>query len=121
MGSEMCIRDSLNRVSVWRPQKDAAQTYYITDNTSGQILEIPFVANEDVRVIDPEVMTLTNGRSYTITAPAPEDGEAATVSVNFVVLDEEVSAPDAIASALIENGCNEQLELLTDVLESNVP
>lgn len=113
----VCLYD-LERVRVWRPETSEAQTYHITDNSSGQILDIPFVEGETMRVIDPQVMSLANEGSYTFTAPAPEEGEATSVSVNFVTMNEQYGEADDLAVALIENGCTTQLGLLTDTLES---
>jgi len=66
---------------------------------------------------------LSNGSTYTITAPSPAagagEGGASSVNVKFVALTEEYAAPDQLAQALISNGCTSQLGLLADTLEAS--
>jgi hypothetical protein len=117
-GGNMCLYD-LNAVRLWRPDSEGAQTYQIQDQANSSSIEVPFVETETVRALDPTGLPLTSGRSYTITAPAAEEGEPASVNVTFVVLSEQYSAPDQLAQALVENGCTTQLGLLADTLEAS--
>ncbi len=114
----VCLYD-LNAVRLWRPESEDAQTYQIRDAAGESSVEVPFVETETVRALDPAGLPLMSGGSYTITAPASEDGEAATVNVTFVALTEQYAAPDQLAQALIENGCTTQLGLLADTLEAS--
>ena len=112
----VCLYD-LDRVRLWRPETDGAQTYKIQDKATQASLDVEFVGTEAVRALDPAGMTLTGGTSYTITAPAGEDGQASTVDITLITLTEEYDDPAALASALHQNGCTEQLGLLADTLE----
>ncbi|WP_299193570.1 hypothetical protein [uncultured Erythrobacter sp.] len=114
----VCLYD-LGSVRLWRPEATEAQTYQIRDAASQGSLEVSFVESEAVRALDPNGLPITDGGNYTITAPAGEDSEAASVNVTFVTMDEEYAAPDALAQALIDNGCTTQLALLADTLEAS--
>ena len=115
----VCLYD-VERVRLWRPEAGEAATYQIKDQSSDSSLDVEFVESEAVRALDPAGLTLADGGTYTITAPASEEGEATSANVSVVVLDENYTAPDQLAQALIENGCTTQLELLADTLEAQV-
>lgn len=117
-GGNVCLYD-LNAVRLWRADTENAQTYQIQDQATASSIDVPFVGTETSRAIDPTGLPLTDGGTYTITAPPSEEGEAAAVSVTFVALEEQYSAPDQLAQALIENGCTTQLDLLADTLEAS--
>ncbi|MFU7529400.1 hypothetical protein [Qipengyuania sp. ASV99] len=118
----MCLYD-LDAVRLWRPDAASAQTFKITDQATNASVDVAFVETEAVRALDPQGLMLSNGGSYTITAPAPAEGAgedgASSVNVKFVALTEEYAAPDQLAQALISNGCTSQLGLLADTLEAS--
>lgn len=115
----MCLYD-LSSVRLWRSDASSGQTYTVANAATNATLDVQFVETEAVRSLDPEGFMLSDGGSYTISGPAGEDGAAATANVTFVALSEEYAAPDALAEALIANGCTTQLELLADTLEASV-
>jgi len=115
----VCLYD-LSRIRLWREELGEAQTITITDQSSQASLAVPFFKEDFLRVIDPDVLPVVEGGNYTITTPASEGTEPRSVSVTFVTLAEEYDTPDALAEALITNGCMAQLEALTDILESGV-
>ncbi len=116
----ICLYD-IERIRLWRPEASDAQTVTITDQASQASLAVPFVETEAVRALDPDGLAVSNGGNYTITTPGSEGAEPSTVSVKFVSLSEEYETPDALAQALIANGCTTQLGLLADTLEASVP
>ena len=116
----VCLYD-MSAIRLWRPVADEAQTYSIVDQGSDTALDVTFVGTEAVRALDPAVITINPGTEYDILAPAAEGGseERPTVSIRFVMLDEEYETPDALAGALIANGCTAQLSVLADSLEED--
>ncbi|MEP3421805.1 MAG: hypothetical protein ABJN35_08740 [Erythrobacter sp.] len=114
----VCLYD-LETVRLWRPATEGPQTYQITDQTTQTTLDVNFVETEVLRALDPDGLSLSEGTTYTVTAPAGEDGEQATTELTFVQLTDEGLAPDALAQTLIENGCMTQLTQLADKLEAS--
>jgi len=122
VAGNICLLD-LERVRLWRPDAEAAQTYRILDMSSDKDLEVAFVQSVSVRALDPGAMRLREGADYAIFAPSQEDGGARPkVEVRFVTLDPEAdySSPARLAAALHENGCDQQFALLADTLEGAV-
>ncbi len=115
----MCLYD-LASVRLWRPDATSGQTFTVTEASTNSSLDVEFVETEAVRSLDPENFSLTSGSSYTISGPAGEDGTPSNANVTFVALSEDYDAPDALAEALIANGCTTQLELLADTMEASV-
>lgn len=117
----VCLYD-MSAIRLWRPTADEAETYSIVDQNSDTALDVTFVGTEAVRALDPEVITINAGTEYSILAPAAEgeNEERSTVNVRFVPLTGEYETPDALAAALVENGCTTQLALLADTLEASV-
>lgn len=115
----MCVYD-LASVRLWRSDASSAQTFTIAEAGGDGSLDVAFVETEAVRSLDPQGLMVTGGVSYTITGPSGEEGERATANVTFVELTQEYDTPDALAEALIANGCTTQLDLLADTLEASV-
>lgn len=112
-----CLYD-LENVRLWRPGATEGQTYTIKPQGSDMTLDVNFVETESMRALDPEGLKLTDGGMYTITGPAVEETPASSVDVKIVALTETYRAPDALASALAENGCMGQLAALGDIAEA---
>ena len=119
-GGSVCLYDT-SAIRLWRPIADEAQTYSIVDQGTQTALDVTFVGTEAVRALDPAVITISSGTEYSILAPAMagENEERPTVNVRFVTLDQEYETPDALAGALIANGCTAQLAVLADTLEED--
>ena len=112
-----CLYD-LENVRLWRPGATDGQTYTITQPDSDMTLDVNFVEKESMRTLDPEGFKLADGSTYTITGPATEEAEAASVDVKIVALTETYRQPDALAAALADNGCFGQLAALGDIAEA---
>ncbi len=126
-----CLLD-FERVRLWRPTAEAAQTYTFADQTGATSLDVTFVGTEVMRTLDPAGLTLADGMSYTITGPlaAQAEGEEAgeepaepaaapaSINVTFVSMPADISQPAQLAAALAERGCMTQLSLLGDVAEA---
>ena len=114
----VCLYD-LEAVRLWRPVAEVAQTYQFRDQTTQSSLDVNFVGTESLRVLDPEGLMLEDGNTYTVTAPAGEDGESASVEMTFVKLTDEDLSPGELAQTLIEKGCMTQLGQLADRMEAS--
>lgn len=115
----MCLYD-LDRVRLWRPQTDVAQTFRIVDQATQATLEVNFVDNEEMRVLDPTAMNVVNGGTYSIMAPTAdeEEGPGDPVTITVVELAGELDRPDMLAAALAEAGCTSQLTRLGETAEA---
>ena len=58
--------------------------------------------------LDPERLTVTEGKTYTISGP---DGAEPT-KITFVDLGQQYRRPDELAATLFDKGCSMQFELL---------
>lgn len=112
-----CLYD-LADVTLWRPSRDEAQTFTITEKGTGKSLAVNFVATEAMRSLDPEGLQLTDGATYTITGPGSAEGSAASVDVTIIAMSATFAQPDQLAQALVDNGCMMQLALLADTAEA---
>lgn len=99
-------------VRLWRRDTAAEGRYSITDPASTARQSIQFAAGEMLAPWDNAAMAITPGRDYRI-AGSPTEGEA---TVSFAVIEQPSADPEGLASQLIENGCNRQLELLSSAL-----
>lgn len=117
-GGPMCVVE-LDRVRLWRPERDEPQTYSLVNQATQDSLDVTFVGTEAVRAVDPNGLVISDGGSYRVTAPvSAETGEASSVVISFALITEDVESPAALASALYAHGCTAQLELMADVAEA---
>ncbi|WP_298303759.1 hypothetical protein [uncultured Erythrobacter sp.] len=112
-----CLYD-LENVRLWRPSAGEGETYTIAPQGSETALDVNFVETESMRALDPEGLKLTDGGTYTITAPAVEEAPGAAVNVRIVAMSETYRQPDLLAAALAEKGCMGQLAVLGDIAEA---
>jgi hypothetical protein len=111
----VCLYD-LATVRLWRPGTEGTSTYRIGADGSDAQAEVTFDDTVTVAALDPARLPVTENGRYVITAP---DGSTAA-HINFVLLADDVAAPDALAEALIAKGCTVQLETLANSLEASV-
>lgn len=94
-------------VMLWRP--DATAPVRFTINGPGGARTLDWAANAPTASW-PGGASVTDGATYTITQP----GVAVPVSVTFRVLTSEPQTVEGVASALIANGCQGQLDVLVE-------
>lgn len=111
----VCLYD-LATVRLWRPGTEGTSTYRISAHGSDAQAEVTFDDTVTVAALDPARLPVTESGRYMITAP---DGST-TAHINFVLLADDLVAPDALAEALIAKGCTVQLETLANSLEASV-
>jgi hypothetical protein len=111
----ICLYD-LATVRLWRPGTEGTSTYRISADSGEPQAEVTFDDTVTVAALDPARLPIAEGAPYMITAP---DGST-SAQINFVLLAEDYEAPDALAEALIDKGCNVQLDSLASSLEASV-
>jgi hypothetical protein len=103
----ICLAGTGN-VMLWRPDAGVATTLAITP-PGGQPRNAPWPAGQ-ATLAWPSGMPVVNGGAYSFAQP----GVAAPVQITFRTLDTEPTDLQAVAAALIANGCQEQLDVLVE-------
>jgi hypothetical protein len=116
-GGPTCLYN-LDRVRLWRPVSEEAQTYRISQVGTNEALDVEFVGTESVRALDPAGLQLMNGQSYTITGPASEGGSMPNVEIRVIEMTEAFRQPAELARALVANGCMSQVAVLGNTAEA---
>lgn len=106
----------LESVRLWRPNTDDIATYTMVHSDGGQgaaAVDVTFDVNESVAPLDPALMTITPGATYSIVGRA--DGSQ-RVEIKFALLSQQYERADQLAEALIAAGCITQVDQLADRL-----
>jgi len=98
-------------VRLWRADSTEFATYTVTAAAGGKAARVVFGEGDMLSAWDEEALPLSDGSSFTISAPG-----GTAVPISFKVLGEVPDDPEALAGKLIENGCAGQLELLSSAL-----
>ena len=107
----MCVYN-LEQVRLWRPFNEGIETYTVSAPMSQTSVDVTFDDGESVAPLDPALMSLTEGSQYTITGP--DGSEPATIA--FANLGQQIRNPSDLATALVDNGCMEQVALMGEKL-----
>ncbi|MCK0127655.1 hypothetical protein [Erythrobacter sp. F6033] len=107
----ICL-NSMDTVRFWRPDSASIATYSLTA-PDGVSADITFDAEDSVAPLDPAVMSVSAGGTYSISAPG---SEAANVQITFAFIDGEYRRADQMAEALIAAGCTTQVDQMADRL-----
>lgn len=99
------------RVRLWRADTQAESTYAITATGTGEEGSVTFPAGEMLASWGPGTAP-SPGAAYRI----GHGGGTGPVEVSFVFLPETPGEPEALASALIANGCTVQLEQMASAM-----
>lgn len=110
----VCLYD-LSTVRLWRPASAGTLTYRISAAGSKAFAEVTFDNAVTVAALDPARLAVTEKGRYTIAAA---DGSS-NVKINFALISNDITAPDALAEALIAKGCTVQLDTLASTLEAS--
>lgn len=108
----VCLND-LETVRFWRPDSAALATYSLSRSSSADSINVTFDAKDAVAPIDPALMTVASGDTFSITGPG--DG-AESVQVTLVKIDGETQRADQLAETFIGAGCMVQVAQLADRL-----
>lgn len=105
--STFCLADPRN-VMLWRPDASAPETLTIS-GPGGLSRTVPWRAGQPT-VAWPADAPIANGGAYSLALR----GVAVPTRITFRTLASEPTDVQAVAAALISNGCQEQLDLLVD-------
>jgi hypothetical protein len=106
-GGTICLIDTGN-VMLWRPDSSAAATLTMTP-PGGAAQTLRWPAGE-ATMGWPAGTPIVNGGAYSFTEP----GVAVPTRITFRTLTTEPTDLQAVAAALIENGCQNQLDVLLE-------
>ncbi len=109
----ICLYD-LNTVRLWRPARAGTSTYRIADPAAALHVDVTFDDTVMIAALDPMRLPIREGTVYQVAGP---DGLPAA-QLSFVLLGDNIEAPDALAEALIAKGCTVQIEALGSALEA---
>ncbi|MFM7349740.1 MAG: hypothetical protein ACKO01_09660 [Erythrobacter sp.] len=110
----VCLYD-LGTVRLWRPAREGVLTYRIGAQGGAAQAEVTFDDTVTVAALDPARIPIAEGTRYSIVAA---DGSS-KADLEFKLLADDFTAPDALAEALIAKGCTVQLEVLAASLEAS--
>ncbi len=102
---------STESVRLWRADTQAESTYAITSADSDAESAVTFPAGEMLAAWD-----LYNPPEAGVTYRIGHGAGSTAVEVRFVVLEEVPETPEGLAGALIANGCNVQLEQMSNAM-----
>ena len=106
-GGNMCLADMSN-VMLWRPDTSASATMTIS-GPQGRAQQVNWPAGEST-LAWPSQLSIAEGAEYQLR----QEGAASPTSVRFRRLPSQPEDMTSVASALIDAGCQEQLDLLVD-------
>ena len=107
--SNACITSPAN-VTLWRPDASRPVTLNVS-GARGTSRQLPWAAGQST-LAWPSDLPVSDGVDYRLSW----DGAAAPTRVQFRTLPTKPTALDDIASTLISNGCNAQLDLLIETV-----
>jgi len=111
---KFCVHNT-RALILWRPDYTGSATASIVEPISGAITKIEWSKSSTLKVWPRAAAPIASGLKYQlIGSNLPK-----TTEVDFVVLEAAPQNPDEAAAMLIANGCQSQLEMLVDKLETD--
>lgn len=108
---KFCVADPAG-VQLWRPGTEGNATYEIANSTSPQHMHVVFEDGATTAAWSAEQMPLAEGASYAIVGP----GGSPKSTVTFTMLGSVPDDPEGLAAALMDKGCEAQLDLLATAM-----
>ncbi|OAO03788.1 hypothetical protein A8B75_10695 [Sphingomonadales bacterium EhC05] len=110
-GGKFCVANP-NALVLWRPDYTGSASASIVEPINGGITQVEWRKGSPLKAWPKTAAPVSNGASYQlIGSNVPK-----SVAVSFVVLETQPQDLDEAAAALIENGCQSQLDLLVDMI-----
>lgn len=109
--SNVCLADPAH-VTLWRPDASKAVKLTVTRGSDGASRTVDWASGEPT-VAWPSDFAVASGAKYSLSW----QGAAKPIALTFKTLASEPTEPEAMASTLIENGCEAQLDLLIQALQ----
>jgi len=105
--SSICLTDT-NRVNLWRPDMQKADTLTVTDDASGKTATLKWAMGRS-EISWPAAVPATSGASYTLSW----SGAAQPAKIRIVKFDPAAASdPAELSAALHARGCSAQFDLL---------
>jgi hypothetical protein len=102
------------QILLWRPEVRSDQTMILANASGGQA-DITWRRGSPLRRWPTDKITVLDDGRYTMGRAS----DAQSIAVTVKLLPETPKGLDAMAEALLANGCNQQLDLLVDILAAN--
>jgi hypothetical protein len=111
-GGKFCVANA-NALVMWRPDYTGSATASIVDPKNGAVSKVEWRKGNPLKIWPKATAPVTDGASYRVLG----SNDPQSVEVNFVILPSKPANADEAATALIENGCESQLDLLVETLD----
>jgi hypothetical protein len=108
--SNICIASPAN-VTLWRPDSSKPVTLTVAGGAANASRQLPWAAGQST-LAWPTDLPISDGVDYRLSW----DGGAAPTKLQFRTLATKPTALEDIATTLIRNGCNAQLDLLIETV-----
>lgn len=113
-GGTHCVVEP-EQVLLWRPEVQSEKTVTLSGAQTGADTQIVWRRGSPLRRWPSDVMPVQNGATYAMT----DSAAAEPVTITVKLLPSTPEGLDATAEALLANGCDQQLDLLVEILASN--
>ena len=107
--SNVCLTDPAH-VTLWRPDATKPVTLTVTGDGTTRTLEW---ASGEATLNWPSELAVSDGAEYKLSWP----GASAPTAITFQTLGAEPAEPETMASTLIQNDCQAQLDVLIQALQ----
>jgi hypothetical protein len=108
---KMCLTDSAT-IKFWRPDFTGERTWVLGSAVSDFHVHVKFDDGDSTASLSAEDLPLAENQTYHLSGP--DGGPAQTIE--FVVLDTVPDNPEDLAMTLMQNGCQNQLDLLSETM-----
>lgn len=108
---KICLADTV-AVTIWRPSSDRAASMTLTRASDGKSTPFDFKQGQSVGIWPIEVLPALSGQQFRLTG----GGLSSPTMITFVALGPNAQGLEGTASALIQNGCSNQLDLLIETV-----
>lgn len=113
-GGNFCVSNP-NRLVLWRPDYTGSATASILEPKSGVVTNVEWRKGGPLKAWPRDQAPVTDGSSYRVLSSS----NSQAVEINFVLLPSIPENLDEAAALLIEKGCEAQLDLMVDTLNTD--
>ena len=108
---KVCLADTA-AVTAWRPSSDQSTSMTVTRASDGKSAPLSFGKGQSIGAWPVEEVPAVAGQQYRLSG----GGMSGSTMVTFVALGPNAQGLEGTASALIQNGCSNQLDLLIETV-----
>lgn len=106
---KVCLANG-DTISFWRSSFAGAKTWVLGSAVSDFHVHVQFGDGDSTTALSAEELPLAENRSYHLSSPAGGPAQ----DIEFILLDTVPDNPEELAVALMQNGCNNQVEQLSE-------